>query len=94
MTRLEALEKVAEAAKRAHAPRHSTPCPTCDALAILDATPDDWQDISTAPKDETEILTWSENSGVSVDHFHGNNHRYDWNYGEPTHWRPLPEAPR
>ena len=62
-----------------------------------------WQPISTAPKDMTDILLWD---GISVSvgswctgNIHGgfwvSPDFGDWNAPgwEPTHWMPLPEPP-
>ncbi len=53
----------------------------------------EWRPISEAPRDGSGVLTWSEYNGFNVDNFCGNEHRFDWNWGEPTHYQPLPTPP-
>lgn len=56
-----------------------------------------WQKIETAPKDGTEILVWSSGSGywprmaVWRDSYWALDSA---NLGIPTHWMPLPAAPK
>lgn len=65
-----------------------------------------WQDISTAPKDGTKIMVWSDNHcwGSPDVAYWGRNHPLNpssWVGGhchvghidQPTHWMPLPPAP-
>lgn len=65
----------------------------------------DWQDISTAPKDERIILANEKTEEVSQGYWDnereeegGQCWRFDGPYNErftppPTHWMPLPEPP-
>jgi hypothetical protein len=56
----------------------------------------DWQPISTAPKDGTWVLLYSQHDGIRI----GNWDRIEWADDgdgvalEPTHWMPLPEPPK
>lgn len=70
------------------------------------ALPEGWRDISTAPKDGTAVLIWNPSSyqgkgGVFVSlYFKTRDYGMQWichpGYvrAEPTHWQPLPDAPR
>jgi len=59
----------------------------------------DWREIATAPKDETDVLTFGP-AGMVVARYADDAWRI-YNYGyedatvrkRPTHWQPLPEAP-
>lgn len=66
----------------------------------------DWQPIETAPKDGTAILAWEKDwecpAVVSLEEYDGTEY---WEYREslindamgeafPTHWIPLPDAPK
>jgi hypothetical protein len=55
----------------------------------------EWQPISTAPKDESKILTFAPEYGILINRWSA-KHR-EWYTSppahEPTHWMPLPEAP-
>jgi hypothetical protein len=65
-----------------------------------------WQDIETAPKDGTRILLGSPGNEPVIgcwvsDSFAHGDEASDLPYGRltdprwvPTHWMPLPEAPR
>ena len=63
---------------------------------------DNWQEISTAPKDGTEIFVYEPSLG-SLDNWTYSRAWYEvetdsWEtpYGrmnEPTHWMPLPNPP-
>jgi hypothetical protein len=69
---------------------------------------DDWQDISTAPKDGTEVLIYQAGQHFGYDYAIGKfSARWDgdqeggWcnrnsasRYNTPTHWMPLPSPPR
>ena len=54
----------------------------------------DWQDISTAPRDGTWIITYGADTPISdgfvLDYWPCDEDA--WN-GNPTHWRPLPAPP-
>lgn len=59
-----------------------------------------WQPISTAPKDGTEFLAWSEAQGFDVVQsfeYEREDGSHAWFNGDvyvnPTHWMPLPEPP-
>lgn len=65
----------------------------------------DWQDISTAPKNGTEILVFYKSSGViSIAWYDervlqwvvsvADNGEPIWNDPYPTHWMPLPSPPK
>lgn len=53
---------------------------------------DKWQPISTAPRDGTEVLTFSPTGGMRVDWARDDEKWQEW-VGHPTHWMPLPERP-
>ncbi|TDQ63598.1 uncharacterized protein DUF551 [Maritalea mobilis] len=71
---------------------------------------DDWQPIEIAPKDESQILCFGSiaaggrtHSYIAICHYeHGASTfvvSHDFEYWEsvgytPTHWMPLPEAPK
>ena len=53
-----------------------------------------WRPIASAPRDGTNVLCWSRDSGCFMARFDGTY----WLVGigaivEPTHWMPLPDAP-
>jgi hypothetical protein len=50
-----------------------------------------WQPIETAPRDGTPILTWGPEFMCPCDNYWLSGGWYE--YGEPTHWMPMPEAP-
>lgn len=63
---------------------------------------DEWQDISTAPKDGTELLLahseavfsgWWHDGGSAGWTDGSTNHYDDYCLLHPTHWRPLPAPP-
>lgn len=75
---------------------------TAVAALVADRQRDQWQDISTAPKDGTTVLLFapgwdSPNTGwrFTEDAWQDcpYSHRGDGSY-EPTHWQPLPAAPK
>ena len=55
-----------------------------------------WQSMDTAPKDGSEILLWDAGKFAVVGYW--NVLSSHWTTGDyvlvPTHWMPLPEAPR
>ena len=59
----------------------------------------EWQDISTAPKDGTNILL---TDGKSIMHSYWCGDKYGWRdvyegyhrLAEPTHWTPEPTFPK
>lgn len=62
-----------------------------------------WQPIETAPKDGSHVLVYERGRVFEAqwaDTFLGKRNRGWMNYNEgtgeksPTHWMPLPEAPR
>ena len=76
------------------------------AIKAWNQRPSQWQDISTAPRDGTEILVysqwdWNEMDDPSEDYYI-EKASYMWRgfYAyesiavNPTHWMPLPEAPK
>jgi hypothetical protein len=92
-------------------PAHETPIwDQCTAiaraaLATQERTADGWQDIASAPKDDSEFLaglwwegvwfqriTHEENPSGPHDS-RGWNHRNGGFPARPTHWRPLPAPP-
>jgi hypothetical protein len=56
----------------------------------------EWQDISTAPKDDTEVLVFCEDGGILIGCFAGIWWIEQTYYEErkPTHWMPLPAPPK
>lgn len=73
-------------------------------FAAAPTPPDPWQEISTAPKDGTEILVWMFGNTFSVVSYEisaNNAQHYVWMAPEgylyhkdaPTHWLPLPPPP-
>ena len=54
----------------------------------------EWQPIETAPP--TECLVWGPFCGFAVSTRDGNGEWWEGDYRciEPTHWMPLPEAPK
>lgn len=58
----------------------------------------EWQDISTAPKDGTEILTYRRKSLMAVAVWFDEINRWCVSDGcdivDVTHWMPLPEPPQ
>lgn len=70
----------------------------------VEPTPQEWRDISTAPKDGTRILVWRA-SRVRLMHWKAlaghkdGGHWDEWGLrlkelaAQPTHWMPLPPAP-
>lgn len=61
----------------------------------------EWRDISSAPRDGTEILVWGKDqSDVYFACFYGgwwvaDVHPYEWTelIAPPTHWMSLPQPP-
>jgi hypothetical protein len=56
-----------------------------------------WRPIETAPKDRTEVLvSWRDSSHTRIAHFsgHGWTAQSGNNLKQPTHYMPLPPAPR
>jgi len=70
------------------------------ALASLTQADDGWRDIKDAPRDGTRVLLYAKE--FSVAHFKKNGRTGEqwWEtdegtcYLSPTHWRPLPPAPK
>ena len=69
--------------------------------AYLNALPDEWQPIETADRSGDDVILWD--GGFCVGHFvdYGDEDSHWAARGEfgrtevsPTHWRPLPPAPR
>lgn len=64
-------------------------------------TVNEWQDISTAPKDGTHILVWmsEKNLGSHIQTMRTGKvpligSIFAWDAaGKPTHWQPLPKPP-
>ena len=56
----------------------------------------DWQPIATAPKDGTVVLLAHPKGRMADGCHHSRYGVWSWPYVmlEPTHWQPLPEAPR
>jgi hypothetical protein len=72
------------------------------AMAVDGVALQSWQDISTAPKDGTWILGWSDPDKSPYRISWGRNHRNELTWctnfssfieGYITHWQPLPAAP-
>jgi hypothetical protein len=56
-----------------------------------------WQPIETAPKDDTDVLVFSEELVWVASCYRGMwwfEKRDDTFLSEPTHWMPLPEPPK
>lgn len=61
----------------------------------------EWQPISTAPKDASEVLVWDGPGEAFVAFWHGKREQWLWTIHDlsgdevlaPTHWMPLPDAP-
>jgi hypothetical protein len=55
-----------------------------------------WRPIGTAPVDGTEVLVWDKAGFADVAYW--NVLSLSWSNGDhtlkPTHWMPLPEAPK
>jgi hypothetical protein len=78
-------------------------CAGADVLAPIaywnTRTPD-WQDISTAPRDGTEIIVLIRPKVIRLGWwFHPSSRTKDWhdengNVIHPTHWMPLPAPPK
>ena len=70
------------------------------AIAALQAEPQGWGPIETAPKDGSTYLVADAVRGMVAPHIRGviHNNRgtaHDWQYGEAaTHWMPLPTPPK
>ena len=76
---------------------------------MTDATPDDmaaelhvrdWSDISTAPKDGTDIIVFRPGCKpnayipqVGTDYFKRDKWMHSNGATQPTHWMPLPDPP-
>ncbi|MXP42945.1 DUF551 domain-containing protein [Allopontixanthobacter sediminis] len=79
-----------------------TPADTLTALQaeLTDARAEiGWQPIETAPKDGTEVLLYYPKQGFWAEHWAVNSfqrfERRGWDMGRiPTHWQPLPAAPK
>lgn len=93
-----------------HANSPDVKCAACDGKGLVDALwpePPQWQPISTAPRDGTPILCFSpdalgqgfsDQSGIDVLWWEDGNWTYDGDsrvtIDLPTHWMPLPRAPK
>jgi len=70
------------------------------AIAALQAEPQGWMPIETAPKDGSTYLVADAVRGMVAPHIRGVIHNnpgtaHDWQYGEAaTHWMPLPTPPK
>ena len=58
----------------------------------------EWQPIETAPKDDTDVLVFSDNSIWIASFYHGiwwfEKNDDTVRLSKPTHWMPLPEPPK
>ncbi|MGG7581713.1 hypothetical protein [Rhizobium sp. Nf11,1] len=56
-----------------------------------------WRDISTAPKDGTEVLLGHPDGSIQIGRWNGSDGWDDGNFDDhfrwPTHWMPLPATP-
>ena len=58
-----------------------------------------WRDISTAPREEIQVLGWDGEAVVIVEEYKGvwivshDADSYCWDTYNPTHWMPLPTPP-
>jgi hypothetical protein len=50
-----------------------------------------WRTMDSAPRDGTPILTWGPEFFAPTMNYWHNGGWYD--YGDPTHWQPLPSPP-
>lgn len=84
---------------RAQCQQSPMDCQCCqDAIQDIDhaahSEPEQWQPIETAPKDQTDILTFSKEGKIDVGYWE--NEFWcdgDYSYWEATHWMPLPKPP-
>ena len=84
---------------RAQCQQSPMDCQCCqDAIQDIDhaahSEPEQWQPIETAPKDQTDILTFSKEGKIDVGYWE--NELWcdgDYSYWEATHWMPLPTPP-
>lgn len=86
-----------------HIERHEPAAMQAIAAALRLAVPE-WRPIETAPKDGSGFLAFWETNTRLDDRSYGVVvfHRGEWcspdnysdTYGDPTHWMPLPAAPR
>ena len=64
-----------------------------------------WQPIETAPKDGTTVIAYRPTTPPHIEGMYwvGENDSWHWSYDgdspreggqQPTHWMPLPEAPK